>query len=132
MHGFFRRAVRLARDRVEDFGIGRDELASVVTRCAQRGGDGPVEERRVAVGDGGGGGGGGSRDGAGFGRGGGDGEHERLERGGGLLGLLVGGWVAGLGGGEVAVAWEEDVVVLDLGFVGDGEVEGVFCRTRES
>ena len=29
--------------------------------------------------------------------------------------------------GEVAVAGEEDVVVLDLGFVRDGEVEGVFC-----
>jgi hypothetical protein len=30
------------------------------------------------------------------------------------------------GCGEVAVAGEEDVVVLNLGFVGDGEEEGVF------
>lgn len=47
-------------------------------------------------------------------------------------GFERGGFVA-LGGslfrcGEIAIAWEEDVVVLDLGFFGDGEVECVFCE----
>lgn len=70
----------------------------------------------VGVGVGGGLRGVGAADGALLRGGGGDGEDKGF-----------GGFGGGLEGGEGAPAGEEDVVVLDLGLFGDGEVEDVFC-----
>lgn len=75
-----------------------------------------MEERVVGVRVGSGLRGVGPADRALFRGGGGDGEDEGF-----------GGVGGGLEGGEGAPAGEEDVVVLDLGLFGDGQVEDVFC-----
>lgn len=86
--------------------------------CAHAGGDGPVEERAVVVGDGGRGASVAPREAAWLGRRGGDGEDEGLWGWGRVWG--------GLERGDEGVAREEEVVVLHLGLFWYREVEDSF------
>lgn len=116
MYGPLTRPVRLPHHTVEHAGVRTHNCRGGVAHGLQLGVDSPVHQGAVAIRDLGGSLCGVSGNDAWLGGGSGYGKDEGFEV----------GRREGLGGGERCVARKEDVVVLELGFLGDGGVEYIF------